>query len=55
VQRLDERFVRLLRGDFEGLHGLKPRAGRRRVQFAKWHDYAPSRNSGIFWPSRSFT
>src|SRR6266851_5797144 len=38
VHRLDERLVRLLRGDVvERLHGLKPRAGRRRVQFAKWH------------------
>ena len=56
VQRLDERLVRLLRRDLvEHLHGLKPRARRRRVEFANWHDYAPSRNSGIFSPSRSFT
>ena len=56
VQRLDQRLVRLLRRDLvEDLHGLKPGAGRRRFEFANWHDYAPSRNSGIFAPSRSFT
>ena len=56
MQRLDERLVRLGRCDIvERLNGLKPRPRRRRVVFANRHDYAPSRNSGIFWPSRSFT
>ena len=56
AHRLDQRLVRLLGRDLvEDRHRLKPGAGRRRLEFAKWHDYAPSRNSGIFAPSRSLT
>ena len=63
VQRLDQRLVRLLRRDLvEHRDGLEPRAGRRRVVFANSHvmplhgeTLRPSRNSGIFAPSRSFT
>ena len=52
MQRLDERLVRFLRRDLvEHLHRLKPLAGRRRIEFTYRHDYAPSRNSGIFAPS----
>ncbi len=40
VQRLDQRLVRLGRGDLvEGLHGLKPLARRGRVEFANRHKY----------------
>src|SRR5439155_17852431 len=56
LERFHERLVRLLRGDLvEHLNGLEPRTGRGGVVFANRHDYAPSRNSGIFSPSRSFT
>src|SRR4051794_15430027 len=52
ADRLQQRLVRFLRRDLvEQRHRLKTGAGRRRLEFAKWHDYAPSRNSGIFAPS----
>src|SRR5206468_295010 len=45
VERLDERLVRLLRGDLvEHLHRLEPRAGRRRIELANRH-LCPAKSS----------